>query len=60
MRHFDLIVIGTGPGGQRAAIQAAQFRAAWQHARWGAKLLSATRPEAVDITAITDITSAAG
>src|SRR5271154_6947405 len=25
MRHFDCIVIGTGPGGQRAAIQAAKL-----------------------------------
>src|SRR5947209_19721665 len=25
MRHFDLAVIGTGPGGQKAAIQAAKL-----------------------------------
>ena len=25
MRHFDLVVIGSGPGGQKAAIQAAKL-----------------------------------
>ena len=25
MRHYDLVVIGTGPAGQKAAIQAAKL-----------------------------------
>jgi len=44
-QHFDLIVIGSGPAGRRAAVQAAKLKECWCWSAGGASAAFVCTPE---------------